>query len=303
MFDEDNGIAMGDALSWGDGPAIILRTMDGGSNWISVNDSAFGGISGDMWRRIDFVNQDIGYFYPSGSSSYLLYKTVDGGSSWSATNHPQFGLQTMKFFNENIGFTANYSHLYRTLNGGITWDSLASPGIDDWMMDIEFAPEDSSKIWLADRRNIYYSTDFGDTWVTQPTVRGTRDVVFTDSLNGWVLCDNSIYRTSNGGQLLTVIDDQFHPDQYFLHLNYPNPFNPITTIQYELPQRSDVQVTIYDLLGKKVTTLVNQNQDAGFKSVQWNATNDKGNPVSAGVYLYQIQAGQFVQTKKMVLLK
>jgi len=93
------------------------------------------------------------------------------------------------------------------------------------------------------------------------------------------------------------------PNQFTLHQNYPNPFNPITTLRYDLPENSYVNVTIYDMLGRQVKTLINQTQDAGFKSVLWNATNNQGNPVSAGVYLYQIQAGEFVQTKKMVLLK
>ncbi len=93
------------------------------------------------------------------------------------------------------------------------------------------------------------------------------------------------------------------PFSYILYQNYPNPFNPITTIQYELPQRSDVQITIYDLLGRKVTTLVTEIQDAGYKSLQWDATNDKGQPVSAGVYFYRIHIGEFVQTRKLVLLR
>jgi flagellar hook assembly protein FlgD len=64
-----------------------------------------------------------------------------------------------------------------------------------------------------------------------------------------------------------------------------------------------VNITIYDIMGRKVRTLVNSQQTAGYKSIQWNATNDKGAPVSAGLYLYTIEAGQFRQTKKMVLLK
>ena len=93
------------------------------------------------------------------------------------------------------------------------------------------------------------------------------------------------------------------PLKYSLRQNYPNPFNPTTTIHYELPQRSNVQIIIYDLLGKKVKTLISETQDAGYKSVIWNANNNQGQPVSAGVYLYQIKASDFVQTKKMVLLK
>jgi len=92
-------------------------------------------------------------------------------------------------------------------------------------------------------------------------------------------------------------------DIYELSQNYPNPFNPVTTLRYDLPEQTHVNITIYDMLGRQVKTLINQTQDAGFKSVIWDATNEYGNPVSAGVYLYKIQAGEFVQTRKMVLLK
>ena len=88
-----------------------------------------------------------------------------------------------------------------------------------------------------------------------------------------------------------------------LHQNYPNPFNPTTTLRYNLPEDELVNITIYDMMGRVVKTLVNSQQNAGFKSVRWNATNDKGIPVSAGLYLYTIQAGEFMHTKKMVLLK
>jgi len=106
-----------------------------------------------------------------------------------------------------------------------------------------------------------------------------------------------------GCEAILSIDKDVIPLQYVLHQNYPNPFNPVTTLRYDLPENSYVNVTVYDMLGREVKTLVNTTQDAGFKSVIWDATNDYGKPVSAGVYLYKIQAGEFVQTKKMVLLK
>jgi len=90
------------------------------------------------------------------------------------------------------------------------------------------------------------------------------------------------------------------PTVFALLQNYPNPFNPVTTLRYDLPEQSTVNIIIYDMLGRQVRTLLNQTQDAGFKSVIWDATNDY---VSAGVYLYKIQAGEFVQTRKMVLMK
>ena len=85
--------------------------------------------------------------------------------------------------------------------------------------------------------------------------------------------------------------------------NYPNPFNPITTLRYDLPEDAFVRITVYDMLGKVVSNLLNTNQSSGNKSVQWNATNNQGQPVSTGLYLYTIEVGDFRQTKKMVLLK
>jgi len=93
------------------------------------------------------------------------------------------------------------------------------------------------------------------------------------------------------------------PIQYALHQNYPNPFNPATTIRYDLPKQSYVTITVYDMLGREVTTLVNQHQNAGSKSILWNATNFYGKTVSNGIYLCRIQAGDYIDTNKMILLK
>jgi hypothetical protein len=93
------------------------------------------------------------------------------------------------------------------------------------------------------------------------------------------------------------------PEIFTLHQNFPNPFNPITTLRYDLPEDNFVMLTVYDMLGREIIQMVNTHQQAGFRSVQWDATDSMGSPVSAGVYLYQIEAGEFIQTKKMVLLK
>jgi hypothetical protein len=105
-----------------------------------------------------------------------------------------------------------------------------------------------------------------------------------------------------GTQVLSI-DAEPIPEVYALRQNYPNPFNPVTTLRYDLPEEALVNITIYDMMGRVVKTMVNSQQNAGYKSIQWNATTDEGKPVSAGLYLYTIQAGEFRQTKKMVLLK
>jgi hypothetical protein len=93
------------------------------------------------------------------------------------------------------------------------------------------------------------------------------------------------------------------PEVFALHQNYPNPFNPTTQIKYDLPEDAMVSITIYDVMGRRVKSLVSTTQSAGYRSIQWDATNNLGEPVSAGMYIYMIQAGEFRQNKKMVLLK
>ena len=93
------------------------------------------------------------------------------------------------------------------------------------------------------------------------------------------------------------------PTEFALHENYPNPFNPTTTLRFDLPEVSSITLTIYNMLGQKVRTFNYQNTSAGYHSVTWDATNDYGEQVGAGVYLYQLQAKDFVKTRKMVLLK
>jgi len=128
----------------------------------------------------------------------------------------------------------------------------------------------------------------------------------------WVLTSESgeEYIFEGTGEIIVPTEDTFTlgrkaiiPIAYTLHQNYPNPFNPITNLRYDLPEQAQVTLTVYNLMGREVTQLVNTNQEAGYRSVQWDATNMHGKPVSAGVYLYQIRAGEFVQTRKMVLLK
>ena len=107
--------------------------------------------------------------------------------------------------------------------------------------------------------------------------------------------------TTNCEQV-SIIDETL-PITYNLYNAYPNPFNPRTTFHYDLPEDAMVNITIYDMMGRIVSNLVSSQQNAGYKSIQWDATNNAGQPVSAGLYLYTIQAGKFRQTKKMVLLK
>jgi hypothetical protein len=93
------------------------------------------------------------------------------------------------------------------------------------------------------------------------------------------------------------------PREFGLSQNYPNPFNPTTVIEYALPKSCDVRIKVYNILGQEVRNLANERQEAGYKSIAWDGKDDHGQEVSSGIYFYRIVAGNFVKSKKMVLLK
>jgi flagellar hook assembly protein FlgD len=93
------------------------------------------------------------------------------------------------------------------------------------------------------------------------------------------------------------------PEEFALHQNFPNPFNPATLIRYELPQRADVSIIVYDIMGQQIVSLVSENQSAGYHSIKWNGKDRLGHQASTGMYLYVIHASDFAQTRKMLLLK
>ena len=111
------------------------------------------------------------------------------------------------------------------------------------------------------------------------------------------------YIDAPGRSILNIDALATLPDQITLAQNYPNPFNPITTFSYEIPKTEFVEIAVFDMRGSRVATLVNERQDPGFRSYRWNGTDDNGDGVAAGVYIYTIQAGNFRQSKKMILLK
>ena len=148
---------------------------------------------------------------------------------------------------------------------------------------------------------------FGNTWETLVTFECNGDIASfsEDASNYWwrasLDTNNCEYLISE--QQLTLSKNINIPKKFTIYQNYPNPFNPVTRLSYDLPEDLFVSITIYDMLGNVVKNLVNTKQSSGYKSVQWNATDNLGQPVSAGVYLYSIETKDFRQTKKMILLK
>jgi len=241
----------------------------------------------DVWQ----VAAELGHYVADSHQPLHLTLNYNGQSSGNYGIHSRYETQMM---NDNL------SQLPLPDSSSVYWNSV----IDSTFRYIEEIYPYVSDILAADdlasdQDPNYNSSYYNILWEEL-------DSLTIDVVHSAIIDLASIWQTAwvnAGNPTLSLENNSSLPNTYFIYQNYPNPFNPITKLQYELPENSFVNITVYDLLGKKVKTLVNSTQDSGFKSVIWDATNNAGKLVSAGVYLYKIQAGEFVQTKKIVLMK
>lgn len=171
---------------------------------------------------------------------------------------------TTTFSHPNVMFERNYADSVLTISGGKLDSLISSPG-------------DTLQLYWRVFASDY--SDFSDAPVM--SFRLTTDTTGTATQNE-----------------LTVV-----PEAYNLYRNYPNPFNPTTTIQYDMPQTGFVAITVYDMLGNVVQTLVNSTQSSGHYSIQWNGKNQNGQKVASGIYFVQMRAGDYLSTQKMTLLR
>ena len=191
-------------------------------------------------------------------------------------------------------------------------NAVTGPTGECWLYDFEsnetsyLGDIDSSswalhQTWSPDNSKIA----IGAIWATGIWTPGPIKIFDTVTDSFTTLVDSTwppCFWVGDTDEQVSIIDETL-PITYNLYNAFPNPFNPVTTLRYNLPEDARVNITIYDMMGRQVKTLINEEQTAGYRFTQWNATNDAGSPVSAGIYLYMIQAGEFRQTRKMVLLK
>jgi photosystem II stability/assembly factor-like uncharacterized protein len=231
-----------------------------------------------------------------------IIHTTNGGNNWVIQSSGTFnGLYGVSFADINNGIAVGtYGTILRTTNGGTTWTVQSSWTSED-LFSVSFINLNNATV-VGSNGIILHTTNGGASWTQQTS--GTSEwlfsVSFTDANNGWIVGNTgTILHTTNGG--LTSAEENgtdAQPKEYSLSQNYPNPFNPSTVINYKLPISSKVIIKIYDALGKEVSTLVNEEKPAGSYSVSFEATE-----LSSGFYFYKIIAGNFVSTKKMILIK
>ncbi|MFH1213029.1 MAG: YCF48-related protein [Candidatus Neomarinimicrobiota bacterium] len=237
-----------------------------------------------------------------------FYKSTDGGKVWEKLSIPIEYSSDIYFLNDSIGWVSedwiissawhDSVSLYLTLDGGKTW-TRQSTLEGKSLTNIVFF--DSFEGWLSVVDKIYYTLDNGKSWMCQfecDSLDWIRDIYFLDDRNGWALTNQGAI--IKYGMPIVSVDkfDNAYANEYVLNQNYPNPFNPTTVISYKLLVTSDVCIKVYDLLGREVATVFDGVRSAGNYSVTFDASRMAG-----GIYLYQLKAGNHVETKKFVLLK
>ena len=201
--------------------------------------------------------------------------------------------------------------VWETSDGGTTWTDKEGDLPDMPVRWALYNPDNRHEVILATEVGVWSTTDFNSASPVWTASNSGLANVRTDMLqirdsDHFVIAathGRGLFSTTGFSAQASVQEELLTPEKFILHQNYPNPFNPTTTIKYELFQSSQVTISVYDILGRFVKTLVNRTQDPGVKTIQWDATNEQGNRVSAGVYIYKLKAGNFIETKEMVLLK
>ncbi len=310
FFDARNGVVIGN-------PGLeSYTTSDGGEVWSRVT----------MPSTLDDESTlSIGdAICASGNSLWFatnrrLFTSTDMGNTWTwllnepayydwrpviAFQDPQTGIYTLK---ENPVPTGA-GHLYRkTTNGGMNWTVLSDPILDNLApTSVQYIPGTASTYIVTGggspgTRGTALTTDAGETWTLIDTI-GALSVHFASDMVGWgSQWEINQIQKYVGPRIITSVKEQQIaelPAVFMLAQNYPNPFNPSTTIRYSVPIRSEVVLKVFGILGNEIVTLIDEEKSAGTYEVTWNDPR-----LASGVYFYRLTAGQYTQTRKMVLMK
>jgi photosystem II stability/assembly factor-like uncharacterized protein len=287
---------------------VMLKTTNGGDNWESQNINVNGYLFG-----IYFTDDNTGYVVGDGGD---IFKTTNGGSSWDLLNSTTtIDLYGISFANSNTGFAVGGNDtspseniILKTMDAGNTWSQVIFDTYSDSLLwSVRFINSSTGYI-TGDGSNIAKTTNGGINWYNQTCpVPGQviRNSFFINNDTGYICAYNGtigsiILKTTDGGEEVTAVNQNVNevPREYTLLQNYPNPFNPNTVIKYTLPKKTHVKLSVFDVLGEEVAVLANEVKQAGRYEEKFDASR-----FASGTYFYKLTAGDFTQTKKMMLVK
>jgi photosystem II stability/assembly factor-like uncharacterized protein len=278
----------------------IIRTTNGGINWTvqTINPNTY------SLHQVFFTNANTGFIvgtYTMHAGAGILLRTDNGGNSWSILNYNEW--RSIYFINSETGYGVAGGNAKKTTNSGTNW-IIQNIGNSIGLTSIWFtntltgytAGSTTSSIGT-----IFKTINGGLNWNIQvvPSAGPLNSVFLTDASTGYTVGNSGvILKTTNGGFTGLVPLSNEIPENYELHQNYPNPFNPSTKIKLQLKDAGLAQLIIYDILGRKVETLVNEVLKQGTYELDFD-----GNSYTSGIYYYKLISGDYSETKKMVLIK
>ena len=287
-------------------PQLFMRTTDGGVNWNQVNlDSA--ALAGFPPYTIKFWNNQYGYACGGVRDiAGVVWRTTDGGVNWvtvvdSLTSEPVYDLQIFDSLHVLVmGGDPEYgASEVVTFDGGNTWQYTLL-GILWYPVDIGFRTTTEGWAPMGAQRKFLYTSDSGENWIDfiTPDSVNVIKISFPDTIHGFGIGENGemvkyVYQPPD-----EVIKVSAEIASYSLSQNYPNPFNPVTRIQYSVGSQQLISLKVYDVLGREVAVLLNEVKSAGKYNVDFNAAY-----LPSGIYFCRLQAGDFRQVRKMILLK
>ena len=285
----------------------IYRTQNSGLNWVEINAGVVG-VSNAQNSLMIVDNDFYGFGLNNGAARIRL--TTDNSATWNTQQISVSGNYTSAIAyhsNKMFGVAATSTSLpmiSRTTDGGGSWSNInVGSGVTGTCYFV-WVPGTPVVYLLGSNGGIKRSTDNGISWVTTPTpgVTGLTHFDFMQSANivfGYAVSSGgNVIKLNDTLQVLTSTGNNSVVSDFSLSQNYPNPFNPATTIQYSLALNSNVRISIFDALGREVAVPVNEVKQAGSYELSFD-----GSDLSSGIYYYRINAGNFTDIKKMILIK
>jgi photosystem II stability/assembly factor-like uncharacterized protein len=280
----------------------IYLSVDEGENWEQLNE-----VPDTIVDVRDVAISKEGILFAANFDN--IFKSNDNGITWETANNGIFGFNFICLIiseNNNLYLGTRRDGIFRSTNLGDSWQQVKQ----GWIRNI--ASNSLGYVMVGEEiEGVVLSKDNGESW--KQIIEGLPNPIFVNSTyfdqQGYAYCsvhNFGIYRSSSSTVSAEVefeILNNFHLEQ-----NYPNPFNPVTRIKFEIlgqAQNDNALVTlkVYDILGKEVVTLVNEEKPAGNYEVEFNVGQDSSPDIASGIYFYRLQAGSFVETKKMILLR
>jgi len=273
---------------------IIMKSTNSGANWTNIT----GPVTSSL-KSVAFTDSLNGTAVGLGG---IILKTTNSGNNWNQINVADAtvnDLNGVSFLNSSTGIAVgNNGTILKTTNGGANWIQKTNVTIED-IVSVSFA----NSVCYATLYSGYVlkSTNLGENWTSHFTQSNSvlLSVFFNDANTGWICgTGGAILKTTDGGGVFVKTVSSEIPETFRLYQNYPNPFNPTTNIKYRILNSGFVTLKIFDILGKEIQTLVNEKQAPGMYEVLFDGSN-----LPSGVYFYRLKTDNFIEAKKLIILK